>query len=79
MSFIYCNPNPSGKNVGDCVIRAISICMDKDWIDTYTDICLQGLLDHDMPSSNAVWSQNTNKVFNSCSDQYHKWCFQTFR
>lgn len=61
MSFIYSNPNPSGKNVGDCVIRAISICMDKDWIDAYTEVCLQGLTDHDMPSSNAVWNNYLKK------------------
>jgi hypothetical protein len=61
MSFIYCNPNPSGKNVGDCVIRAISICMDKDWETTYIDICFQGFIDHDIPSSNAVWSNYLKK------------------
>lgn len=53
--YIYKNPNPKNKVVGDCVVRAISIALDKEWKDTYTALCLQGLLLCDMPSSNKVW------------------------
>lgn len=49
------NPNPLGKSVGDCVIRAISKILDKGWVWTYIELCIQGLLMADMPSSNAVW------------------------
>lgn len=49
------NPNPLGKIVGDCVIRAISKILDKGWVWTYIELCIQGLLMADMPSSNAVW------------------------
>lgn len=55
MSYVQYNPNPVRKLVGDCVIRAISKTMNKDWEDTYLDIVLQGFLMHDMPSSNDVW------------------------
>ena len=53
--YIYKNPNPRNKIVGDCVIRAISTALDKNWKDIYTALCFQGLLLCDMPSSNNVW------------------------
>lgn len=51
----YYNPNPDGKNVGDCVIRAIAKALDIDWEQAYIAIVLQGYIMHDMPSANAVW------------------------
>ena len=48
------NPNPKGKSVGDCTIRAIGIATDKGWMETYLDLCLFGLLMADMPSANSV-------------------------
>lgn len=53
--FVFANPNPEGTYVGDCVIRAISIAKNSDWETTYVRICTQGLVMHDMPSSNRVW------------------------
>lgn len=77
MSYIYNNPNPKGKNVGDCVVRAISICMDKSWDDTYIDLCMQGFNDCDVISSNAVWGNYLKKhgfrssvIPNDCPDCY---------
>lgn len=55
MSWIFYNPNPQNKLVGDCVIRAIAKLTDKTWEDTYMDIALQGYMMKDMPSSNHVW------------------------
>ena len=55
MAFIFYNPNPDKKLVGDCVIRAISIVMNQDWEKTYLDIALQGYTMKDMPSANHVW------------------------
>lgn len=49
------NPNPKGSRVGDCVIRAVSKALGKEWNDTYLDLCLKGLLMSDMPSANHVW------------------------
>ena len=48
------NPNPRGKLVGDCAVRAISKLVNKNWYDTYLDLCLLGMLMGDMPSSNSV-------------------------
>ena len=75
--FIFYNPNPSKKLVGDCVIRAISTVTDSDWADVYISIALQGLSMCDMPSSNAVWGAYLySKGFrryvipNTCPDCY---------
>lgn len=55
MGYVNYNPNPRRKLVGDCVIRAISKTMNRDWEDVYLDIVMKGFLMHDMPSSNDVW------------------------
>lgn len=53
--YINFNENPQGKQVGDCVIRALSIALDKNWDEIYIKLCLQGFLMCDMPSANHVW------------------------
>lgn len=50
------NPNPCGKKVGDCVIRGISKVLDQSWEKTYIELCTEGFLMCDMPSSNSVWA-----------------------
>lgn len=49
------NPNPKHARVGDCTVRAISKLTNQDWYTTFLQLCLQGYIDCDMPSSNAVW------------------------
>ena len=61
MAYVNYNPNPVRKLVGDCVIRAISKTLNKDWEDTYLDIVMQGYEMHDMPSSNDVWGTYLSK------------------
>lgn len=51
------NPNPTGRNVGDCTVRAISKAMNQDWNKTYWGLCIEGGIVKDMPSSNAVWGE----------------------
>ena len=48
--------NPFGLRVGDCVIRAISKALDKSWEEIYMNLCVQGFMMGDLPSSNAIWS-----------------------
>lgn len=55
--YSFINVNPKRKSVGDCVIRALSIALDKPWEETYLDICAQGFKMADMPSANHVWGQ----------------------
>ena len=54
--YIYYNPNPASKLVGDCVIRGIAKVTDQTWDEVYTGICLAGFDMKDMPSSNNVWA-----------------------
>ena len=55
MAFKFYNPNPKGKLVGDCSVRAISYALNQSWDDTYLGLTAQGLAMGDMPSSNSVW------------------------
>ena len=51
------NPNPAGKRVGDCVIRAIAMLTGQDWDTTYMGVVAEGYRLKDMPSGNDVWGQ----------------------
>ena len=50
MGFIYFNPNPQQKVVGDCTIRAISLLTEQDWKQVYISLTLLGFDECDMPS-----------------------------
>jgi hypothetical protein len=70
-------PNPCGRNVGDCAVRAISKALGMDWETAYAMIVKAGFLMNDMPSSNSVWGSvlRTNGFYrhvipNSCPDCY---------
>ena len=49
------NPNPTGRRVGDCTVRAVACALDQSWVKTYIGLCLEGLLLGDMPSANRTW------------------------
>lgn len=73
----YYNPNPLGKQVGDCVIRAISKITQQSWRDTYMEVVMEGLRMCDMPSSNSVWGSylsikgfRRKAIDNTCPDCY---------
>ena len=54
--FIKENLNPQKKNVGDCVIRAISTLLNQGWDTTFLGLTVQAFIDADMPSSDSVWN-----------------------
>lgn len=71
------NNNPLGKSTGDCVVRAISKALGKNWQETYLDLCLQGYQMADWGSSNPVWDAYLREngfirfvVPNTCPDCY---------
>lgn len=75
--FIEENRNPAGKRVGDCVIRAISLAMNKEWDDVYAGVMLKGFQLKDMPSANYVWGSYLQEkgfqryaIPNRCPDCY---------
>lgn len=55
--WIRCNPNPKGKEVPDCVVRAIAIALDMKWYDVYDDLCSIGRDECNMPSADSVWGK----------------------
>ena len=77
MAYIEYNPNPVGRKVGDCAVRAIAKALRTDWETAYAMIALNGYNMGDMPSSDSVWGavlrQNDfykKAVPNSCPDCY---------
>lgn len=49
------NPNPTGRSVGDCAIRAVAKALGITWEEAYALIAANGFAMGDMPSSNSVW------------------------
>lgn len=71
------NANPDRKQVGDCVIRAVSAALGRDWETTYAEIALEGYQLCDMPSANHVWGAylrrkgfTRNIIPDECPDCY---------
>lgn len=75
--WIRYNPNPAGRNVGDCSVRAVSKALEIDWETAYDLISDAGYNMGDMPSSDSVWGavlrQNgfyRTAIPNYCPDCY---------
>jgi len=75
--WIEYNPNPAGRRVGDCSVRAIAKALDVDWEDAYEMITRAGYWMCDMPSSDAVWGSvlrgvgfYRHSIENTCPDCY---------
>lgn len=75
--YLYYNPNPAGRSVGDCAIRAIAKALDIDWEDAYAKVVVNGFRMGDMPSSDSVWGSvlRMNGFYrkalpNTCPDCY---------
>lgn len=75
--WIYTNPNPTGRTVGDCSVRAVSIALDTDWETAYDMISRNARAMGDMPSSDSVWGSVLRQngfyraaIPNQCPDCY---------
>lgn len=49
------NPNPAGRRVGDCSVRALAKALNIDWEEAYALATTNGYNMGDMPSSDSVW------------------------
>lgn len=49
------NPNPAGRAVGDCSVRAIAKALNVTWEQAFALIAASAFQMADMPSSNSVW------------------------
>lgn len=77
MSYIYYNPNPTQRRVGDCSVRAVAKALNIDWETAYIMIVMNGYAMGDMPSSDSVWGSVLRQngfyrkiIPNSCPDCY---------
>ena len=75
--WIEYNPNPAGRRVGDCSVRAISKALGLEWEEAYSLITAAGFAMADMPSSDAVWGAVLRQkdfyreaIKNTCPDCY---------
>lgn len=75
--WIEYNPNPTGRKVGDCAVRAIAKALSINWETAYDLITSNGFAMGDMPSSDSVWGsvlrQNgfyRKSIPNYCPDCY---------
>lgn len=71
------NPNPTGRNVGDCSVRALAMALGVDWETAYSMAAKNGFLMGDMPSSDSVWGAvlrqhgfTRSAIPNTCPDCY---------
>lgn len=78
MEYIEYNPNPVGRRVGDCAVRAVAKALDTDWETAFTLLVVNAFLMGDMPSSDSVWGsvlrQNgfgRESLPDSCPDCYN--------
>jgi len=55
MPWVDYNPNPAGRMVGDCAVRAIAKALDVGWEKAFALIVSNAYQMADMPSSNGVW------------------------
>lgn len=49
------NPNPQGRRVGDCAVRAVAKATGQSWDAAFAELAAQAQAMADMPSSDAVW------------------------
>lgn len=75
--WIKYNPNPVGRSVGDCAVRAVAKALDVSWETAYSMIAVNGFAMGDMPSSNSVWGAvlrqhgfSRSAIENTCPDCY---------
>ena len=75
--WIKYNPNPAGRQVGDCSVRAVSKALDINWEKAYLLTAKEGFDMCDMPSSDAVWGAvlrehgfNRHTVPDNCPNCY---------
>ena len=53
--FKYFNPNPVGRSVGDCAVRAVAAALGISWEEAFALVAANAFAMGDMPSSDSVW------------------------
>lgn len=71
------NPNPTGRKVGDCAVRAIAKALNLDWEQAFARVAANAFAMGDMPSADSVWGAVLRQegfyraaIPNTCPDCY---------
>lgn len=77
MAYVEFNPNPVGRRVGDCSVRAVARALNMGWEAAFIALTMNGLSMGDMPSSDSVWGATLRQngfyrdvIPNTCPDCY---------
>lgn len=77
MAWKYFNPNPMGRNVGDCSVRAVAAALDIPWEEAFDLIADNGYQMGDVMSADSVWGSVLRQngfyrmaIPNNCPDCY---------
>lgn len=54
MRYVHYNPNPEGRSVGDCILRALTKLFGYSWEDAFRETAEYAFMMHDIQISNAV-------------------------
>lgn len=75
--YAYYNPNPYGRRVDDCAVRAVSAALGSGWDTAYDLLVEKGRELGDMPHADSVWGAvlrdsgfRRKAVPNTCPDCY---------
>lgn len=75
--WIEYQPNPAGRNVGDCAVRATAAALDVDWERAFALLTVNAFMMGDLPNSDAVWGSvlrqygfKRTAIPDSCPDCY---------
>ena len=58
----FFNPNPLGRSVGDCAVRAIAAALGIDWESAYSMLASNGYQMGDLPQANSVIAATLRKA-----------------
>lgn len=75
--WIKFNPNPTGRSVGDCAVRAVAKALNIDWETAFDMLSENAYAMGDMPSADSVWGATLRQhgfyrksIPNTCPDCY---------
>ena len=55
MAYVEFNPNPTGRRVGDCAVRAIAAALDISWEEAFALLAVNAYQMGDVISADSVW------------------------
>lgn len=77
MAYVEFNPNPTGRRVGDCSVRAVAAALDISWEEAFALMAINAYQMGDVISADSVWGSVLRQhgfyrsyLLNDCPDCY---------